>query len=52
MQQLEHDEDSDALVQRKKNEFIEIGEGNENQICHKIFVRKVSVKFQMNYFRA
>lgn len=26
MQQLEHDEDSDALVERRKNECIEIGE--------------------------
>jgi hypothetical protein len=31
MRQLEHDEDSDALVQRRKNECIEIG-GNDLKV--------------------
>ena len=48
MQQLEHDEDSDALVQRKRNECIEIGEDNKNQTCYKVYVKRL----QMYYFRA
>lgn len=34
MRQLELDEDEDIVVQRKKNECIEIG---EEKVCHRFF---------------
>ena len=53
MQQLEHDEDSDALVQRRKNECIEIGEVNKTWIFKKLcyYGFKWNLKWE-KYFRA